>query len=64
MLTSRAHAGCGIGSALLDFARAEALRREIGLLRIDCWSGGDGKLVEYHRRQGFTPTVRIFEWRW
>ncbi|WP_267903762.1 hypothetical protein [Amycolatopsis acidiphila] len=24
-----------------------------------CWSGGDGKLVEYYRGQGFTPAVEV-----
>lgn len=59
LLTSRAHTGRGVGSALLAFAREETRRRGIGLLRVDCWSGGDGKLVEYYRGQGFTPTVEV-----
>jgi GNAT superfamily N-acetyltransferase len=59
LLTSRAHAGQGIGTRLLDFAREETRRRGIGLLRVDCWAGGDEKLVDYYRRQGFTPTVRV-----
>ncbi|GLY64552.1 GNAT family N-acetyltransferase [Amycolatopsis taiwanensis] len=59
LLTSRAHAGRGVGSALLAFAREETRRRGIGLLRVDCWSDGDGALVEYYRGQGFTPTVEV-----
>lgn len=49
----------GTGSALLDFARDWTRGRGIGLLRVDCWSGGDGKLVDYYRDQGFTPTVEV-----
>jgi GNAT superfamily N-acetyltransferase len=59
LLTSRVHIGHGIGSALLVFAREETRRRGVGLLRVDCWSGGDRKLVDYYRGQGFTPTVEI-----
>lgn len=59
LLTSRVHIGRGVGSTLLAFAREEARRRGVGLLRVDCWSGGDGKLVEYYRGQGFTPTVEV-----
>ncbi|TVT57412.1 GNAT family N-acetyltransferase [Amycolatopsis rhizosphaerae] len=59
LLTSRRRKGHGVGSALLAFAKEEATRRGVGLLRVDCWSGGDGKLVEYYRSQGFTPTVEV-----
>lgn len=52
LVTSRAHKGAGIGSALIEFTLAEARRRGLSLVRVDCWSGGDGKLVEYYRRQG------------
>jgi GNAT superfamily N-acetyltransferase len=59
LLTSRAHAGQGIGATLLEFARDQTRRRGVELLRVDCWSGGDGKLVAYYRGQGFTPTVEV-----
>jgi GNAT superfamily N-acetyltransferase len=59
LLTSRAHKGQGLGSALIEFARAQARRRDVRLLRVDCWSGGDGKLVAYYRGRGFTPTVAV-----
>jgi GNAT superfamily N-acetyltransferase len=59
LITARAHTGRGVGTVLLDHARAETRRRGIGLLRVDCWAGGDGKLVRYYRGQGFTPTERF-----
>jgi GNAT superfamily N-acetyltransferase len=59
-LTDRARAGTGIGGALLDHARREALDRGIHLLRVDCWAGGDGALTRYYVRAGFTPT-RAFD---
>lgn len=58
LLVSRARAGEGIGSGLLDFAREQARERGIELVRVDCWSGGDGALIRYYEREGFTPTVR------
>lgn len=59
LLTSRAHTGRGVGGRLLDHARAQARARGISLVRVDCWSGGDGALVRYYERQGFSPTVRV-----
>ena len=56
LVTSRAHAGQGIGRALLDHARDRARARGVGLLRVDCYRGGDGRLVDYYTRAGFTPT--------
>lgn len=57
LLVSRRHAGAGIGAALLDLARERARYRGVGLLRVDCYAGGDGALVDYYVRQGFTPTA-------
>ncbi|WP_017624222.1 hypothetical protein [Nocardiopsis chromatogenes] len=31
----------------------------VGLLRVDCWAGGDGALIAYYERQGFTPAERV-----
>jgi GNAT superfamily N-acetyltransferase len=62
LLSSRAHQGAGIGSRLIEFTLAEARRRGASLVRVDCWSGGDGKLVEYYRSQGFTPTIEVSVW--
>ncbi|GAA2793306.1 GNAT family N-acetyltransferase [Saccharopolyspora taberi] len=62
LLTSRRLAGRGIGAALLEQARAQARRLGVALLRVDCWGGGDRKLVDYYVRAGFTPT-ETFEHR-
>ncbi|MFB4318891.1 GNAT family N-acetyltransferase [Actinomadura sp. 21ATH] len=53
LVTDRAHAGRGVGSALLRHAREEALRRGAALLRVDCYAGDDGRLVEYYTANGF-----------
>ncbi|MEW2357017.1 GNAT family N-acetyltransferase [Spirillospora sp. NPDC029432] len=53
LVTDRACAGRGVGSALLRTAREEALRRGAALLRVDCYAGDDGRLVEYYTGNGF-----------
>ncbi|GAA2483376.1 GNAT family N-acetyltransferase [Streptomyces gobitricini] len=52
---SRFH-GRGVGGALLAHAVEEARRRGVPLLRVDCFAGGGGRLVDYYVRHGFTPT--------
>ncbi|PXY26689.1 GNAT family N-acetyltransferase [Prauserella sp. PE36] len=59
LITARRHTGRGVGAFLLRHAREEARRRSIGLVRVDCWAGGDGALVRYYTGQGFTPTERF-----
>ena len=56
LITSRALAGNGIGSTLLDKARDIARADGVELLRVDCWAGGGGKLVAYYERNGFTKS--------
>jgi ribosomal protein S18 acetylase RimI-like enzyme len=56
LVTAREHTGLGLGAALLDHARMIAARRGLSLLRVDCYAGGDGALVAWYERQGFTPT--------
>ncbi|MFC0038838.1 GNAT family N-acetyltransferase [Actinomadura rayongensis] len=53
------HSVPGTGAALLDHARAEARRAGIALVRVDCYAGGDGALVDYYVRNGFTPVRRF-----
>jgi GNAT superfamily N-acetyltransferase len=53
LATERRLKGRRVGGALLDAARAEALRQGLRLLRVDCYAGDDGKLVAYYRSQGF-----------
>lgn len=59
LVTDRAFAGKGVGTALLDHARAEARAAGLGLLRVDCYAGEDGKLVRYYEGAGFTRTERF-----
>ena len=59
LITSRKCAGNGIGAALLDHARAQARQRSIDLVRVDCWAGAEGRLIDYYVRNGFTPTERF-----
>lgn len=56
LLTAREFHGRGIGAALLERAKQEATERGITLIRVDCWAGGGGDLVDYYVRQGFAPT--------
>jgi GNAT superfamily N-acetyltransferase len=56
--------GRGVGAALLERASAEAAEQGIALVRVDCYAGGDGRLVKYYESQGFTrtETFRVGEW--
>ncbi|MGI5202224.1 GNAT family N-acetyltransferase [Spirillospora sp. CA-108201] len=53
LVTDRAFAGRGVGGALIAKARDEAGAMGVGLLRVDCYGGDDGRLVEYYRSNGF-----------
>lgn len=59
LVVDRAFAGHGVGSALLRRARQEAVERGLSLLRVDCYAGGDGRLIEYYEAQGFTRAERF-----
>ncbi|GAA1562947.1 GNAT family N-acetyltransferase [Kribbella sancticallisti] len=54
LVTDRAAKGSGIGTDLLDHARSLARGLGVGLLRVDCFGGGDGALIRYYEKQGFT----------
>lgn len=56
LVTDRAAQGSGIGAELLDHARSLARGLGVDLLRVDCFGGGDGALVRYYEKQGFTRT--------
>ena len=64
LLVSRHHVGRGIGSVLLDHARAECRGRGRTLLRVDCWAGGHQALVRYYEGAGFTPTDTFSQGDW
>jgi GNAT superfamily N-acetyltransferase len=59
LVASRRFKGQGIGAKLVEFARDEARKRGIDLLRVDCYSGPDEKLVRFYESVGFTRTERI-----
>ncbi|MFC0509229.1 GNAT family N-acetyltransferase [Micromonospora costi] len=56
LVTDRAYAGRAIGGRLLAHAAELARERGLGLVRVDCYAGGDGALVRWYERQGFTRT--------
>lgn len=73
LIASPRYRGQHIGRQLIERARKRTTEEGINLLRVDCWSGGDRKLVEYYTNEGFVPTerievrpntfVQVFEWR-
>ncbi|GGS65729.1 GNAT family N-acetyltransferase [Nonomuraea spiralis] len=58
------HAGHAIGRRLLDWAVDEARTRDLGLVRVDCYAGDDGRLVNYYESCGFTrdQPFTVGEW--
>jgi len=64
LITAREFAGKGIGRHLLDHADRRAHDRQVSLMRVDCWAGADGTLVNYYRAAGFTPTVGFTHHGW
>ncbi|WP_238412526.1 GNAT family N-acetyltransferase [Saccharothrix deserti] len=64
LVTSRSFAGLGVGSALLAHAREETRRAGVELLRVDCYAGSDGRLVDYYRSNGFEPVERFTVGSW
>ena len=53
LVTDRKCAGNQIGKRLLDHARDLARKAGVSLLRVDCYAGGDAKLIQYYESQGF-----------
>ncbi|EER41245.1 conserved hypothetical protein [Histoplasma capsulatum H143] len=53
LVTDRRYAGSKIGTRLLEHARDVANKAGALLLRLDCYAGGDGKLVQFYESQGF-----------
>ncbi|MGW3949588.1 GNAT family N-acetyltransferase [Streptomyces sp. NPDC004752] len=54
LASDRRFKGLGVGSALLAHAVAQTRRSGVSLLRLDCYAGGDRKLIAYYERHGFT----------
>jgi GNAT superfamily N-acetyltransferase len=73
LIASPRHRGEKIGHRLIALARERTVADGVHLLRVDCWAGGDRRLVSYYTGEGFTPTqeievrpgtaVQVFEWR-
>ena len=73
LMSSPKHRGQKIGHRLIELAREYAVAEGVNLLRVDCWAGGDRRLVSYYTSEGFALTreievrpgtsVQIFEWR-
>ncbi|MEZ0069153.1 GNAT superfamily N-acetyltransferase [Streptacidiphilus sp. MAP12-20] len=53
LATSRAFKGRDVGGFLIAEAVAEAHRRGLGLVRVDCFAGDDGRLKAWYATQGF-----------
>ena len=49
----------GAGRRLLDESWQRARSLGIGLQRVDCYAGDDGKLVRFYESAGFTRTQRF-----
>ncbi|MET8555730.1 GNAT family N-acetyltransferase [Streptomyces sp. NPDC004959] len=64
LVSDRSLAGHGIGAALVAHAVAEARRAGAGLLRVDCYAGDDGRLVDYYVACGFRPAERFDQDGW
>lgn len=64
LLSSREHAGLGIGSLLVRRAAAQARASGSEVLRVDCWAGAPG-LVRWYERQGFerSHTFAVGQWQ-
>ncbi len=64
LITSRAHKGKGIGGELVAHARAEAQRRGIALVRVDCYAGNDQSLIGFYESVGFTRSFPFTYGEW
>jgi GNAT superfamily N-acetyltransferase len=64
LVTDRRYKGRGIGAALLAHAVEETRRQGVELLRVDCYAGSGGALVDFYRRNGFTPTETFTVGEW
>jgi GNAT superfamily N-acetyltransferase len=59
LVSDRQWAGQKIGKRLLEHARDLANGAGASLLRVDCYAGGDGRLVQYYESQGFKRSERL-----
>jgi ribosomal protein S18 acetylase RimI-like enzyme len=59
LITDRSWKGHGLGKILVDKARSLAREAGVSVLRVDCYGGGDGKLVKWYESAGFTKVQTI-----
>ncbi|MYV68459.1 GNAT family N-acetyltransferase [Streptomyces sp. SID2131] len=54
-----------VGATLLAHAAAETRRKNVSLLRVDCFAGSEGRLIAYYEKQGFTrtDTFAVGDWQ-
>ena len=64
LVASRTPQARGAGRRLLAEAELAAARRGVRLLRLDCFAGNGGRLVEYYPGVGFRPTERFTVGDW
>jgi len=64
LLTDRNWNGRGLGTMLLQHARELAHNAKVSVLRVDCYAGGNGKLVRYYESQGFERVESFEEKGW
>lgn len=64
LISSREPAARGFGRRLLRHADELAARAGIVDLRVDCYAGGDGRLVRFYESAGYTADApfRVKEW--
>ena len=64
LLGARMPQARGVGRALLAFADAEAVAAGVQLLRVDCYRGGTGRLVEFYESCGYrrTEEFQVRDW--
>lgn len=61
LVTSSQRRGQNLGATLVGVAKAHAYSQGISLVRVVCYNGGDGELVRWYEKTGFTR-VGAFEW--
>ncbi|PRX92287.1 GNAT family N-acetyltransferase [Allonocardiopsis opalescens] len=60
LISARRFAGRSVGARLLEHAEGLARAEGVGLVRVDCWAGGGGRLVRYYEGRGFVR-AGVFE---
>ncbi|APU13409.1 GNAT family N-acetyltransferase [Actinoalloteichus fjordicus] len=60
LVSGRDPAARGIGGRLLELAREFAVEQGVDRVRLDCWAGGEGRLIKYYQDRGFEP-VETFD---